>query len=99
MKSVPIRLNDLQSKEVKALAAKMQVSKSAAVRKIIAEGLKILKSQDALDKVRRKRWTVWKGADYCGISYRGFLPLLRKENVLFPLSIEDMKKEIYDNLY
>ena len=94
MKTVSIRLNEGQDQEVEALAAKLHIDKSTAARKIIAEGLKILKTQEALDQVRRKRWTVWKGATYCGMSFREFLPLLRKENVSFPLSVEEMELEI-----
>lgn len=97
MKTVSIRLNELQNQEVEALAMKLHVDKSTAARKIIAEGLKILKTQEALEKVRQKRWTVWKAATYCGMSFREFLPLLRKENVPFPLSVEDMELEIYAN--
>ncbi|MHA1672705.1 MAG: UPF0175 family protein [Promethearchaeota archaeon] len=97
MKTVSIRLNEVQDKEVEALATKLQVDKSTAARKIIAEGLKILKTQEALEKVRQKRWTLWKSASYCGMSYREFLPLLRKENVPFPLSLEEMELEIHEN--
>ncbi len=57
----------------------------------------MLKTQESLEKVQQKRWTVWKGASYCGMSYREFLPLLRKENVPFPLSLEEMEREIHEN--
>ncbi|MHA1521324.1 MAG: hypothetical protein ACTSVZ_04685 [Promethearchaeota archaeon] len=97
MKTVSIRLNELQDREVEALATRLQVDKSTAARKIIAEGLKILKTQEALDNVRQKRWTVWKGASYCGMSFREFLPLLRRENVSFPLSVEEMELELNEN--
>ena len=97
MKTVSIRLNEAQDHEVEALAAKLQVDKSTAARKIIAEGLKILKTQEALDQVRQKQWTVWKGAAYCGKSFREFLPLLREANVPFPLSVEEMELEMYEN--
>ena len=97
MKTVSIRLNEAQDQEVEALAAKLQVDKSTAARRIIAEGLKILKKQEALDQVRQKQWTVWKGATYCGMSFREFLPLLREANVPFPLSVEEMELEMYEN--
>lgn len=97
MKTVSIRLDEQQDKEVEALASKLLVDKSTAARKIIAEGLKILKTQEALEQVRKKQWTVWKAATYCGISFRKFLPLLRKENVPFPLTVEEMELEIYEN--
>ena len=97
MKTISIRLEEAQDKEVSAFAARMQVDKSTAARKIISEGLSVIKKQEALEKVRHRQWTVWKAASYCGMSYREFLFLLRQENVPFPLTAEDMEREINES--
>lgn len=94
MNPVSIRLEETQDNEVAAFAKRMNIDKSSAARKIIDEGLKIVKTKEALDNVRLKRWTIWKAAQYCGESYRSFIELLRRENIPFPLSVEDLEAEI-----
>jgi predicted HTH domain antitoxin len=96
LNTVSIRLEETQDKEVEAFAKRLNIDKSSAARKIIDEGLKIVKTKEALDNIRLKRWTIWKAAQYCGESYRSFLDLLRHENIPFPLSVEDLELEIYE---
>lgn len=88
-----IRLEEAQDKEVEDYAKRMGLDKSSAARKLIDEGLKIIKTKEALEKVRLKRWTIWKAAQYCGKSYRSFLEHLRQENIPFPLTVEDLELE------
>jgi predicted HTH domain antitoxin len=97
LNTVSIRLEETQDKEVEAFAKRMNIDKSSAARKIIDEGLKIVKTKEALDNVRLKRWTIWKAAQYCGESFRSFMELLRSENIPFPLSVEDLELEINED--
>ena len=97
MKTVSLRLDEKQDNEVNEYAARLQIDKSSAARKIISEGLRIIKKKEALDKVRRRQWTIWKAAEYCGMSFREFLPILREENVPFPLTSDDLEQEIHEN--
>lgn len=97
MNTVSIRLDEVQDKDVEDYARKMKVDKSTAARQIINEGLKIIKRKEALENVRLKRWTVWKAAQNCGESYRGFLELLRQENIPFPLSADDLEIELHED--
>lgn len=97
MNTVSIRLEETQDKEVEAFARRMNIDKSSAARRIIDEGLKIVKTKEALDNVRLKRWTIWKAAQYCGESYRSFIGRLRQENIPFPLSVEDLEQELYED--
>ena len=97
MKTVSLRLDEGQEKELSEYAARMQVDKSTAARKILAEGMSVIKKREALEKVRQHQWSIWKAASYCGLSYREFLPLLRQENVPFPLTAEDLEQELNEN--
>jgi hypothetical protein len=97
MKTVSLRLDEGQDKELSDYAARMQVDKSTAARKIIAEGMTVIKKQEALEKVRQRQWSIWKAASYCSLSYREFLPLLRQENVPFPLTADDLEQELNEN--
>ena len=72
----------------------MKIDRSSAARKIVEIGLGEIKKTEAIDKVRKKEWTIWKAASYCGMSYRAFLGLLRDQNVPFPLSVEEMAREL-----
>lgn len=97
MKTASFRLEEDQDREIDEFAKKMKIDKSAAARKIIDIGLKEYKKQEALNQVREKRWSIWKAASYCGESYRSFLGLLRSNNIPFPLSVEELKREFNEN--
>jgi len=97
MKTTSIRLEENQEREIEEYARKNQVDKSMAARQIIEKGLKVVKRQESLENVRLRRWTVWKAAQYCGESYRSFLRILREENIPYPLSIEELERELGEN--
>ena len=97
MKTVSIRLESKQDVALEAYAHRIHIDKSAAARKVIEEGLFIINKREALDMIRLKKWTVWKAAQYCGVSYRTFLPYLREENVPFPMSVEELEFELNEN--
>ncbi len=97
MKTASFRLKEDQERELEELARKLKIDKSAAARRIIDVGLKEYKKQEALNKIREKKWTIWKAASYCGESYRSFLSLLRSHNIPFPLSVEELKREFDEN--
>ncbi len=97
MKTASIRLKDIQDRDIENYAKKMKIDKSAAARQIIDAGLKVIKTKEALEKVRLRKWTVWKAAEYCGESYRSFLELLRHENVPFPITVEELERELNED--
>ncbi|MHA1294792.1 MAG: hypothetical protein ACTSQJ_19305 [Promethearchaeota archaeon] len=75
----------------------MKTDKFTVARKAIELGIKVLKKSEAFDKVRTKEWTIWKAAEYYGESYRSFLRLMREENIPFPLSTDELGREINEN--
>ena len=97
MKTLSFRIDEKEEKELEYLAKKMKIDKSTLARNAIALGIKDLKKKEAFEKVRLRKWTIWKAAEYCGESYRSFLRLLREENVPFPLSIEELERELHEN--
>jgi len=94
MKTLSVRIDEKEDEELESIAKKMKTDKSSVARRAIELGIKELKKREALEKVRLRDWTVWKAAEYCGESYRSFLSLLREENVPFPLSAEELEREI-----
>ena len=97
LKTASFRLKEEQERELEEFARKMKIDKSAAARKIIDIGLKEYKKQEALNQIREKKWTIWKAASYCGESYRSFLSLLRSNNIPFPLSVDELKREVNES--
>ncbi|MBD3343154.1 MAG: ribbon-helix-helix protein, CopG family [Candidatus Lokiarchaeota archaeon] len=97
MKTLSVRIDEKEDKELDSIAKKMKTDKSTVVRRAIELGIKNLKKIEAFENIRLRKWTIWKAAEYCGESYRSFLSLLREENIPFPLSTEELEREIYEN--
>ncbi|GAJ07722.1 unnamed protein product [marine sediment metagenome] len=45
----------------------------------------------------KNEWTVWKAAEYCDESYRSFLHILREANVPFPISTQELERELNES--
>jgi predicted transcriptional regulator len=97
MKTLSFRIDEKEDKELESLAKRMKTDKSTAARRAIELGIKDLKLNEALEKVRLREWTLWKAAEFCGESYRSFLKKLRKENITFPISIEELEREFNES--
>lgn len=94
MKTLSFRIDEKEDAELDLIANKLKTDKSTIARKAIALGIKDLKKKEALENVRLRKWTIWKAAEYSGESYRSFLSLLREENIPFPLSIQELEREL-----
>ncbi len=97
MKTLSFRIDEKEDKELDSIAKILKTDKSTVARRAIELGIKDLKRKEAIEKVRLRKWTVWKAAEYCDDSYRSFLRVLREENVPFPLSIEELEYEFNEN--
>lgn len=94
MKTLSFRIEEEEDKELESIAKKLKTDKSTIARRAITLGIKDLKRKEAFENIRLRRWTVWKAAEYCGESYRSFLHLMREQNIPFPLSIQELKREL-----
>lgn len=92
--TVSARVRKSQAMEVERLAAERGVDKSEIVRELLATALREQKRKEALDSVRAGRATVWRAAESAGITYREMLELLRINNIPFPLSKEELRREV-----
>ncbi|MHA1148309.1 MAG: hypothetical protein ACTSR8_08690 [Promethearchaeota archaeon] len=97
MKTLSFRIDEKEDEELESIANKLKTDKSTIARRAIALGIKDLKKNEALEKVRLRKWTIWKAAEYSGESYRSFLQLLREQNIPFPLSIQELQREFNEN--
>jgi predicted DNA-binding protein len=97
MKTLSIRLNDKDLLKLEELAQRTKSDKSTVARIALEEGIKKMQLDEALRNIRKRKWTIWKGAEYCNESYRSFLKRLKSENVPFPISLEELEREINDS--
>jgi len=52
------------------------------------------KFKEALELVRAKKMTVWKAAEVAGVTYREMLAFLKTHNITFPLSENELRREV-----
>ncbi len=92
--TISARVKKSQLKEVERLASKSGSDRSEVVRELLTIGIQQKRVDEALDLVRRGKATVWRAANHAELTYREMLQLLRDHNVPFPLSSEEIKREI-----
>ncbi len=97
MKTLSVRIDEKEDKELESIAEKLNTDKSNVARQAIELGIRAIKRKEALERVRMRDWTVWKAAEYCGESYRSFLQLLRESNVPFPISTQELERELNES--
>ncbi len=97
MKTLSVRIDEKEDKELESIAKKLKTDKSNIARQAIELGIREIKRKEALERVRMRDWTVWKAAEYCGESYRSFLQLLRGLNVPFPISTQELERELNES--
>jgi len=92
--TVSARVRRSQAEEVERLAAERGVDKSEILRELLTMALHEQRIKDALDQVRMGKATVWRAAEVARVTYREMLMLLRSNNIPFPLSKEELQREV-----
>ena len=92
--TVSARIQKSQVKEIERLASKKGTDRSAIIRELLATAIQNRKIEDALDQVQAKKITVWRAAEIAGVTYREMMEVLKTHNVPFPLSEQELRREI-----
>lgn len=92
--TVSARIQKSQAEEIERLASKKGIDKSAVIRELLAMALHDKRIEEALNQVQAMRITVWKAAEIAGVTYREMLELLKIHNIPFPLSEQELRREI-----
>jgi len=92
--TVSARIQKSQAEEIERLASKRGTDKSAIIRELLATAIQDKRIEDALNQVQAKKITVWKAAEIAGVTYREMLELLKTHNIPFPLSEQELRREI-----
>lgn len=96
--TISVRVRRDQAEEIDALAEERGVDRSAKMRELLAIALSEARLRTALDQLREGRVSVWRAARLAGVTYRGMLNAMREHNVPFPLSEDELRREIDETL-
>ena len=92
--TISTRIDEELAKEIEKIVKERGTDKSAVIRELLYIGLKEYKLKKALELVREKKVTIWKAAEIAGLTYREMLEKLREHNVPFPITVEELAREI-----
>jgi metal-responsive CopG/Arc/MetJ family transcriptional regulator len=92
--TISARIQKSQAETIEKLASKKGVDKSTIIRQLLTEAIQKQKIEETLEQVRKMKITVWKAAQQTGVTYREMLQLLKAYNIPFPLTREELKREI-----
>lgn len=87
--------NDIE-KEIKSIAERERLDKSAVVRRLLIEGIKDWKIKYALEQYSEGRITIWRAARMADISLRQMLDIAAKKGIPFQYTIEDLREDFRD---
>jgi len=92
--TVSARIQKSQAKEIQRLASTRGTDKSAIIRELLTTAIQNKRTEEALNQVQTKKITVWRAAEIAGVTYREMLELLKTHNIPFPLSEQELRREI-----
>ena len=82
------------AEEIEKIVKEKGIDRSTVIRELLYVGLKEYKLRKALELVRERKVTVWKAAEIAGLTYREMLEKLKEHNVQFPITEEELAREI-----
>ena len=94
MMTISARIDRELAKEIEKITKEKGTDRSAVIRELLYIGLKEYKLKNALELVRERKVTVWKAAEIAGLTYREMLEKLKEHNVPFPITAEELAREI-----
>jgi len=94
MITISARIDKETAEEIEKIVKKKGSDRSAVIRELIRIGVQEFKLKEAMELVRERKVTVWKAAEIAGLSYRELLEKLREHNVPFPITEEELVREL-----
>ena len=92
--TISARVDRKFADELERLAKTKGVDKSTAIRELLKIGLREIKLKDTLELLREGKITVWKAAEMLEMAYREVLEEMKKHNIMFPISQEELINEL-----
>jgi predicted HTH domain antitoxin len=94
MITTSIRISKEIMDELESICNEEGMDKGAMIRKFLNESIRNYKLKRALDMYRAGRISLWKAAEMADITYREALEELRKKNIPFNYTKEDLDKDL-----
>jgi metal-responsive CopG/Arc/MetJ family transcriptional regulator len=94
MKRVSLRVEREILEELERISKKRDVNRSVVIREMLLEGIREYKLREALELLRERKITVWRAAEMVGVTYREILDKMKQHNIPFPLTLDEIKREI-----
>ena len=94
MITISARIDKELAEEIEKIVKERRIDRSTVIRELLYVGLKEYKLRKALELVRERKVTVWKAAEIAGLTYREMLEKLKEHNVPFPITEEELAREI-----
>ena len=94
MKKVSSKVERKIIEELDRISKKRGVHRSVIIREMLSEGIREYKLKKALELLRERKITVWRAAEMAGVTYVEILDGLRRYNIPFPVTLEEIKREI-----
>lgn len=98
METVSSRVEREIVEELEKISKKRGVDRSVVIREMLREGVREFKLREALELLRERKITVWRAAEIAGVTYREILDGLRRYNIPFPVTLEEIKREIKETI-
>ncbi len=94
MITTSVRLPRKMVEEIERLSKEEGVDKGTLIRKLLAESLKEYKIRRSLELYREGKISLWRAAEIAGITYREALEELKRRNIPFRYSLEDLEADL-----
>lgn len=94
MVTTSVRLPEEMLREIEKLVREEGIDKGTLIRKLLAESLKEYRVKRAMELYRDGKVSLWKAAEIAGITYREAIEELKKRNIPFRYSLEDLETDV-----
>lgn len=91
-----VRLGDETLRELDALAEQEGVDRTTVLKKALDLGVREIKIDMAVDKYQRGFTSAWRAAQEAGINLWEFIDVLKKREIGFVTSEEDLERMLED---
>ncbi|MEX2725545.1 MAG: UPF0175 family protein [Candidatus Freyarchaeota archaeon] len=94
METISSRVEKEILEEIERISKKRGVDRSVVIREMLKQGIREFKLKEALQLLRERKITVWRAAEMADVTYREILDSLKRYNIPFPVTLEEIKHEI-----
>ena len=93
MMTISARIDKEIAEEIEKIVKKKGIDRSAVISELLKIGIREMRLKEALEIVRERKVTVWRASEIAGLTYREMLEKLKKHNVPFPITEEELARE------